>query len=383
VLLAYIPIQYQYILSKNGGSMMRKAKIILMVMLMLLWGEAGIAIADTQLNSKEQEAAAKVMETIKNQITELKTMGATDAALRLEERYNELKKVAFWKEATGIYDSTIMGVGRLLSGETDIAYCLKGAGETIYLTDRFFQYPGYMPDDPKLKLQLMEQASLILHENMHLHHGANEKDAYIEQYRWLRTFSVNSDGTVDWATMADGSKVKSSIMDNVIIKLKSYGVSIEELEKEIMAPAIAQNWVGTMLIEQSPFYDKMLKDMPPEVKTMMTKILPTQGKSYPMKVMVERRGTNYAKGTITGMTGQSALIDIELFADGEFAQKLRVRHTVLAPIQGGEMQEMEYLWTGRTVGDEAAGQWKAKFVKGRIANEPIYSGSWQMKRLIK
>ncbi len=354
-------------------------KKILIVMCVLLF--AAPAFADTELTDQERLIVAGVLNTLYQQKQDLEFLGAADSAARLDGLRAELKNVVFWREATGLIDTPMVAAGRLLSGETDCAYRLRGAGENLYLRDCFFNYHAAQ-DTPRGKLDRLEQAAMLIHENMHLNHGAGEKEAYIEEYRWLRIFGVNSDASVDWVLQADGkTRGECATMKNVLIKLKDLGVSIDELEKEIAPPrSLARTWAGFMVIEQTPYADKQLSQIPPEARRFIAMMFPARGTKYNFILNVERKGPNNSIGTIQGVPGQGGTIEIEMSSRGPALEKVRAYQLYVMPGPSDKKKDLQYFWDGWVEGDKASGKWEAFLVGGNSPREPCYSGTWAVQR---
>lgn len=354
-------------------------KILILWMCILL--SAAPALADTELNDRERVILGGVLNTLYQQSKDLEFLGEAEAAARLDGLRAELKNVVFWKEATGPIDTPRVLAGRLLSGETDCAYRLRGAGENLYLRDCFFNY--HAPEDtPRGKLDRLEQAAMLIHENMHLNHGAGEKEAYIEEYRWLRTFGVNSDYSVDWVLQADGkTKGECATMKNVLTKLKDLGVSIDELEKEIAPPRrLARAWSGFMMIERTPYADDQLSKIPAEARKFVAMMFPARGTKYNFILNVERKGPNNSIGKIAGVPGQGGTIEIEMHSLGPAEEKVRAYQLYEMPGPSDKKKDLQYFWDGWVKGDRAYGTWEAFLVGGGGPRVPCYSGSWAVER---
>ena len=213
---------------------MKTRILLLMVIIVLTAGPT--AWADKLLTNDEQRAARFALLEIQTKVNSLKASGTLEAARLLEERLRELNVVEFRKEATGPIDTPIVMLGRLAGGDY-YAYTMPGTPGVIYLHDNFFALTANAADPSRQRLAKVEQASLLLHENMHLNHDGAEDDAYKEQYKWLRFMGINADGSVDWtARMADGSKYKSTIMINTLTKLREQGVDVAALENSLKLP---------------------------------------------------------------------------------------------------------------------------------------------------
>ncbi len=338
--------------------------------------------ADTPLTSQEQSDVLEALTTIRLEAEELERAGATAQARELLARLDELKPVQFWKEATGVYDTTMVTYGRWKAGGKDYAYCLKGAGETIYVTDTFLGLRDKTQGNYNLQLmQYVEQASVLLHENMHLHHGASEAAAYSEQYNWMRLMGVKRDGTMNGVPNGPSGPRVSVVMQTVTDQLKAHGVNIDDLEKTFQTPALSFSWRGAMTIEETPFYDALIADAPPEMRGMMAAMMPKRGSTYPMRVLVEKTGASIRKATVAGVPGKAGQPDVEIISDKPGEQRIRVRQ-----VYGGmrdranKPADLIYLWTGVVRSSRAEGRWTAFLENRNSSNTPVYSGSWQMSR---
>jgi hypothetical protein len=220
-----------------------KALLVAFVALSLL-GSAGTQ-ADTPLSGAEQSDVLDALVTIRREAEDMQRIGATPHAADLLARLDELKPVSFWKEATGVVDTPMVVYGRWKAGGKDYAYHLPGAGESLFVTDEFFQLRNKQVSNYNLqRMQFLEQASILLHENMHLHHAASEAEAYSEQYKWLRVMGMQRDGTMNGVPNGVSGPRVSVVMQTVLDQLKANGVDVETLEKSIQVPALSFTWQG-------------------------------------------------------------------------------------------------------------------------------------------